>query len=90
MLARCPGDTPPKITVPEWCERLVCSQCGSREVDMVVIGTERAAVRARHGPERARRRFMQPGFAMGGLRTFAGARSSDRVAPIPAVRVRAD
>jgi Zn finger protein HypA/HybF involved in hydrogenase expression len=29
------------ITVLEWRERLVCSQCGSRSVDMVVSGTER-------------------------------------------------
>jgi hypothetical protein len=27
--------------VPEWRERLVCSHCGSRDVDMVVTGTER-------------------------------------------------
>ena len=27
--------------VPEWRERLVCSKCGSRAVDMVVTGTER-------------------------------------------------
>jgi ferredoxin len=27
--------------VPEWRERLVCSACGSRDVDMVVSGTER-------------------------------------------------
>jgi hypothetical protein len=27
--------------VPEWRERLVCSRCGGREVDMVVRGTER-------------------------------------------------
>ena len=26
--------------VPEWRER-VCSRCGSREIDMVVTGTER-------------------------------------------------
>ena len=26
--------------VPEWRERLVCSNCGSRNVDMVVSGTE--------------------------------------------------
>jgi hypothetical protein len=29
------------ITVLDWSERLVCSQCGSRKVDMVVSGTER-------------------------------------------------
>jgi hypothetical protein len=28
-----------ETNVPEWRERLVCSQCGSREVDMVVTGT---------------------------------------------------
>ena len=27
--------------VPEWRERLVCSKCGSREIDMVVTGTAR-------------------------------------------------
>jgi hypothetical protein len=27
--------------VPDWRERLVCSGCGSRQVDMVVSGTER-------------------------------------------------
>jgi Zn finger protein HypA/HybF involved in hydrogenase expression len=30
-----------ETTVPEWHERLRCSQCGSRNVDIVVIGTER-------------------------------------------------
>jgi hypothetical protein len=29
------------MPVPEWRERLVCSACGSRNVDMVVTGTER-------------------------------------------------
>jgi hypothetical protein len=28
-------------TVPEWRERLVCSACGSHNVDMVVTGIER-------------------------------------------------
>lgn len=28
-------------SVPDWRERLVCSHCGSRNVDMVVTGTER-------------------------------------------------
>jgi Zn finger protein HypA/HybF involved in hydrogenase expression len=28
-------------TVPDWSKRLACSQCGSRNVDMVVSGTER-------------------------------------------------
>jgi hypothetical protein len=27
--------------VPDWCGRLVCSECGSRHVDMVVSGTGR-------------------------------------------------
>jgi hypothetical protein len=27
--------------VPDWRERLICSQCGSREIDMVVTGTKR-------------------------------------------------
>jgi hypothetical protein len=30
-----------ETTVPEWRERLVCSRCGSRNVDKVVTGTER-------------------------------------------------
>jgi hypothetical protein len=30
-----------ETTVPEWRERLVCSHCGSRDVDMVVTGTVR-------------------------------------------------
>ena len=30
-----------EMPVPEWGERLVCSQCGNRDVDMVVTGTER-------------------------------------------------
>jgi hypothetical protein len=29
------------MPVPEWRERLVCSACGSGDVDMVVTGTER-------------------------------------------------
>src|SRR6516165_3257390 len=33
----------PKTTVPGWRERLLCCKCGSREVDIVVTGTERAA-----------------------------------------------
>jgi Zn finger protein HypA/HybF involved in hydrogenase expression len=28
-----------EMTVPDWRERLVCSQCGSRNVDMVVSGS---------------------------------------------------
>jgi hypothetical protein len=28
-------------TVPEWRDRLVCSRCSSRNVDMVVTETER-------------------------------------------------
>jgi len=31
----------PEMPVPEWRRRLVCSQCGSRSVDMVVTGTKR-------------------------------------------------
>jgi hypothetical protein len=34
---RCYGAQTP---VPEWRRRLVCSQCGSCNVDMVVTGTE--------------------------------------------------
>jgi Zn finger protein HypA/HybF involved in hydrogenase expression len=30
-----------EMSVPDWKSRLVCSQCGSRRVDMVVSGTER-------------------------------------------------
>jgi hypothetical protein len=30
--------------VPDWRERLVCSRCGSRVIDMVVTGTERHAI----------------------------------------------
>jgi hypothetical protein len=30
-----------KTAVPEWRKRLVCSRCGSRNVDIVVTGTER-------------------------------------------------
>jgi hypothetical protein len=30
-----------EITVPDWRERLICSKCGSREIDMVVSGTKR-------------------------------------------------
>jgi hypothetical protein len=37
MPARYGADT----TVSDWRERLVCSRCGSRNVDMVVTGTER-------------------------------------------------
>jgi primosomal protein N' len=29
------------MSVPDWRERLRCSQCGSRNIDMVVSGTER-------------------------------------------------
>ena len=31
----------PETPVPEWRRRLVFSQCGSRNVDMVVTGTKR-------------------------------------------------
>jgi Zn finger protein HypA/HybF involved in hydrogenase expression len=30
-----------EMTVPEWRGRLVCGQCGSRRVDMVVTGERR-------------------------------------------------
>ena len=30
-----------ETTVPDWRRRLVCSQCGSRNVDMVVTGERR-------------------------------------------------
>ena len=30
-----------KTVVLDWRDRLVCSQCGSRNIDMVVTGTER-------------------------------------------------
>jgi hypothetical protein len=29
------------VPVRDWCERLACSKCGSRQADMVVTGTER-------------------------------------------------
>jgi hypothetical protein len=34
MAQRYGAETP----VPDWRERLICSQCGSREIDMVVSG----------------------------------------------------
>jgi hypothetical protein len=37
MAARYGAETP----VLDWRERLVCSECGSHEVDMVVSGTQR-------------------------------------------------
>jgi len=30
-----------EMTVPDWAARLVCSQCGSRNVSMVVSGTKK-------------------------------------------------
>jgi DNA-directed RNA polymerase subunit RPC12/RpoP len=36
-VARCGAET----SVPDWRERLVCSKCGSREIDMVVTGAKR-------------------------------------------------
>jgi hypothetical protein len=36
MAARYGAETPGL----DWRERLVCSNCGSREIDMVVTGTE--------------------------------------------------
>ena len=32
-----------EATVIDWHARLVCSNCGSREIDMVVTGTKRGA-----------------------------------------------
>jgi hypothetical protein len=37
MAERYGAETP----VPEWRERLVCSRCGSRTIDMVVTGAKR-------------------------------------------------
>ncbi len=37
MAERCGAEMP----VPDWHRRLVCGACGSRNVDMVVTGTER-------------------------------------------------
>jgi hypothetical protein len=31
----------PETPVPDWRKRLVCSRCGSRDVDMVVTGEQR-------------------------------------------------
>ena len=30
-----------ETTVPDWSARLVCSRCGSRQIDMVVTGERR-------------------------------------------------
>jgi rubredoxin len=30
-----------ETTVPDWRERLICSQCGSRQIDVVVTGGRR-------------------------------------------------
>jgi len=38
MAAQCGAE----ITVLDWKERLVCSRCGSRNVDMVVTGARRS------------------------------------------------
>ena len=46
MAQRYGDDTP----VIEWRERLVCSRCGSRNVDMVVIGTEMAVAASKARP----------------------------------------
>ena len=35
-----------ETTVPEWRDRLVCSRCGSRNIDMVVTGTGRDSVKS--------------------------------------------
>ena len=37
MAARYGAETP----VPDWREKLVCSKCGSRQVDMVATGEQR-------------------------------------------------
>ena len=37
MAARCRTET----AVPDWRERLVCSKCGSQQIDMVVSGNRR-------------------------------------------------
>jgi hypothetical protein len=29
------------VPVPDWRDRLVCSRCGSRDIDMVLIGQRR-------------------------------------------------
>ena len=34
-------DTAPRLPLPNWHKRLVCSRCGSRAVDMVVSGEQR-------------------------------------------------
>ena len=36
-----------ETTVPDWGKRLVCSQCGSRDVSFVVSGTKRDPLRGR-------------------------------------------
>jgi hypothetical protein len=38
---RGPSDYGAETPVLDWRDRLVCSQCGSRKVDMVVSGTVR-------------------------------------------------
>jgi hypothetical protein len=35
------GDPCEDTTMPDWRERLRCSQCGSRNIDMVVSGARR-------------------------------------------------
>jgi Zn finger protein HypA/HybF involved in hydrogenase expression len=30
-----------EMSVPDWHQQLVCGNCGSRQIDMVVSGTER-------------------------------------------------
>ena len=41
MASRYGAETP----VPDWRERLICSRCGSREIDMVVTGRSDEATR---------------------------------------------
>jgi hypothetical protein len=45
-------------SVPEWRERLVCSQCGSRNVNMVVTGPERVLLEQGTDP-RGRARLLR-------------------------------
>jgi len=47
--------------MPEWRRRLVCSQRGSRNIDMVVTGTERRD-EAQSAERRAIKRRLQRGY----------------------------
>ena len=46
------GAPPAETAVPEWHQRLVCSRCGRRQVDMVMIGTARQQSKAWAGSTR--------------------------------------